>query len=111
MTIDSFRRAALAAAASLTMAAVPAAAETFNASIWFPDSHPLTRFGYLDWAKSLEAATGGRLTPKVFTGTALLSPAEHLNGVRKRGDVVRKCVHLFGERSEPRELAGRGVVR
>lgn len=91
MTIDSIRRAALAAAAALTMAAVPATAETFNASIWFPDSHPLTRFGYLDWAKSLEAATGGRLTPKVFTGTALLSPAEHLSGVR--AGVVQVAYH------------------
>lgn len=59
-----------------------ASAETFNASIWFPDSHPLTRFGYIDWAKDLSAATGGKLAPKVFAGTALLDPASHLSGIR-----------------------------
>lgn len=59
-----------------------ASADTFNASIWFPDSHPLTRFGYVDWANDLSAATGGKLAPKVFTGTALLDPASHLSGIR-----------------------------
>jgi TRAP-type C4-dicarboxylate transport system substrate-binding protein len=59
-----------------------ASAKDFNASIWFPDSHPLTNFGYLDWAKSVESASGGALKPKVFTGTVLLPPAAHLSGVR-----------------------------
>ena len=51
------------------------------ASIWFPDAHPLTKFGYLDWAQDVETASGGTLKPKVFTGTVLLPPAAHLSGV------------------------------
>lgn len=85
MTTFALHRAARALALAAALgAAVPAAAgaESFNASIWFPDGHPLTKFGYLDWAKDLAAASGGRLEPRVFTGTALLSPAEHLSGLR-----------------------------
>ncbi len=77
----SFRLVALAAALVMAGAAT-AAPQTFNASIWFPEGHPLTRFGYIDWAKALSEATAGRLAPKVFTGTALLDPASHLAGIR-----------------------------
>ncbi len=59
-----------------------ASAKDFNASIWFPDSHPLTKNGYIDWAKDVEKASGGALKPKVFVGTVLLPPAAHLSGVR-----------------------------
>ena len=51
-------------------------------SIWFPDTHPLTRYGYLDWSKQVEAASKGQLKIKVFTGTALLPPNAHLSGLR-----------------------------
>lgn len=54
----------------------------FNASVWFADTFPLTRVGYLDWSEKLYEATGGELRPKVFTGTALLPPAGHLTGIR-----------------------------
>ena len=85
MTFDKIRRGALAAAAVLalgTSASLPAHADTFNASIWFPESHPLTKFGYVEWAETLSGLTNGKLTPKVFAGTALLDPASHLSGVR-----------------------------
>ena len=59
-----------------------ALAQQFNASIWFPDTHPLTKYGYLDWAEDLTERSGGELEPRVFTGTALLDPASHLSGVR-----------------------------
>lgn len=73
----------LACAATVAFGGLsPAVAQTFNASIWFPDAHPLTKFGYIDWAKDLSASTDGRLAPKVFTGTALLDPASHLSGLR-----------------------------
>ncbi len=58
-----------------------AAADSLTASVWFPDSHPLTRAGYLELSKTLEEATGGDLTLHVYTGTALLPPAAHLSGL------------------------------
>ena len=64
------------------LTASTAFAENFNATIWFPDTHPLTKFGYIDWAKDLADRSGGELQAKVFTGTALLDPAAHLGGVR-----------------------------
>lgn len=70
-------------AAGLFSAAGPAAAQTeIIGSIWFPDSHPLTRHGYLDIVKPLEAASNGQLRLRVFTGTALLPPGAHLSGLR-----------------------------
>jgi TRAP-type C4-dicarboxylate transport system substrate-binding protein len=70
-------------AAGLLSAAGPAAAQTeIIGSIWFPDSHPLTRQGYLDLVKPLEAASNGQLRLRVFTGTALLPPGAHLSGLR-----------------------------
>jgi TRAP-type C4-dicarboxylate transport system substrate-binding protein len=72
----------VAAALAMAMAGSAAyAAREFNASIWFPDTHPLTK-GYLDWAKRLEAASKGELKAKVFTGTALLPPNAHLSGLK-----------------------------
>ena len=61
----------------------PAQAQTeIIGSIWFPDTHPLTKYGYLDWSKQVDAASKGQLKIKVFTGTALLPPNAHLSGLR-----------------------------
>ena len=49
---------ALAFAATSAMAA-----REFNGSIWFPDTHPLTK-AYLDWVKRLDAASKGELKAK-----------------------------------------------
>lgn len=81
MTRNYFRISASAAAIVLSCLG-GVSAQTFNASIWYPDSHPLTKFGYIDWAKDLSSATNGKLAPKVFTGTALLDPVSHLSGIR-----------------------------
>ncbi len=58
------------------------AATTLNASVWFPESHPLTRQGYMDWAKRVEEMSKGDLKINVFTGTALLPVNAHLSGLR-----------------------------
>lgn len=71
-----------AAVAVLALGSAAFAAKEFNASIWFPDTHPLTKHGYLEWAKALEAASKGELKAKVFTGTALLPPNAHLSGLK-----------------------------
>lgn len=64
-------------------AAAPASAQTeLIASIWFPDSHPLTKFGYLDLVEPLARASNNQLRLRVFTGTSLLPPGAHLSGLR-----------------------------
>lgn len=61
----------------------PATAQTeLIGSIWFPDSHPLTKFGYLDLVQPLARASNNQLRLRVFTGTALLPPGAHLSGLR-----------------------------
>jgi len=66
-------------------AAVPQmgqAATELNASIWFPDTHPLTKHGYLGWAPRVAEASNGDLKIKVFTDTTLLPVVAHLSGLR-----------------------------
>lgn len=71
---------ALCAAIGATSAAM--AETTLNASIWFPETQPLTRYGYQEWAKKVEKASGGDLKIKVFTDTTLLPVVAHLSGLR-----------------------------
>jgi len=66
-------------------AAVPQmgqAATELNASIWFPETQPLTKHGYIEWAKKVAEASNGDLKIKVFTDTTLLPVAAHLSGLR-----------------------------
>jgi len=74
--------AGIALAAGLSTGVSAFAATELTASVWFPDSHPLARFGYVEWAKKVDAASKGDLKIKVFTGTSLLSPNAHLSGLR-----------------------------
>lgn len=73
-------RLALCAAIGATSAAM--ADTTLNASIWFPETQPLTRYGYQEWAKKVEQRSGGELKIKVFTDTTLLPVVAHLSGLR-----------------------------
>ncbi|CAN1504022.1 DctP TRAP-type C4-dicarboxylate transport system, periplasmic component [Burkholderiaceae bacterium] len=73
---------ALAMAGCMSFATSSIATTELTASVWFPDSHPLAKFGYVEWAKKVEAASKGDIKIKVFTGTALLSPNTHLSGLR-----------------------------
>ena len=57
-------------------------ATELTASIWFPDTHPLTSHGYLRWAEQVSEASGGDLTIRVMVGEALLPAAAHLSGLR-----------------------------
>jgi len=74
--------AALLAAGLLWGGGNAAAQTEIIGSIWFPDSHPLTRFGYLDLVQPLARASDNQLRLRVFTGTALLPPGAHLSGLR-----------------------------
>jgi len=78
-------RTRLAALCLGLAAALPGAAPaqtSLNASVWFPDTHPLTKYGYVEWARKVEQASKGDLKINVFTGTALLPVNAHLSGLR-----------------------------
>ncbi|PHQ71428.1 MAG: C4-dicarboxylate ABC transporter substrate-binding protein [Sneathiella sp.] len=60
----------------------PAFAKDFNANIFFPDQHPLGKYGYVEWAETVEAMSNGELKATVFTGTVLLPPRSGMSGVR-----------------------------
>lgn len=53
-----------------------------NASIWFPESQPLTRYGYIEWAKKVAKESNGDIKINVFTDTTLLPVVAHLSGLR-----------------------------
>lgn len=74
--------ASVAVAGSFGMMASAHAVTELNASIWFPDSQPLTKVGYLEWAKNVAQASDGDLKIRVFTGTSLLPVGAHLSGLR-----------------------------
>lgn len=59
-----------------------ALANELTASVWAPPTHPVTKYGFLDWAEDLEQATDGSLTTRVYTGTAVLPAEAHLSGLR-----------------------------
>ena len=56
-------------------------AKQFTANIFFPDKHPLAKYGYVQWAKDLEQASEGTLKVKLYTGTVLLPPRAGMEGV------------------------------
>lgn len=74
--------AAVAAIVVMPFATAVAAETEFTASAWLPPSHPVTKYGYTDWMGKIERESGGALKPQLFTGSALLAPADHLSGVR-----------------------------
>lgn len=72
----------VAAIATAALSFTATAATELNASSWFPDSHPLAKVGYLDWAKKVEKASNGDIKIKVYTGHSLLPANAHLSGLR-----------------------------
>ena len=75
-------------------------------SIWFPDTHPLTKYGYLDWSQKVESESNGQLKIKVFTGPALLPPNAHLSGLR---DGIAQITYHAGTYT-PSELPEDNVI-
>lgn len=81
-------------------------AEEIIGSIWYPQSHPLDNFGYVEWAKKVEERSGGELKPKIFYGTALLPPKAHLSGLQ---DGIANLTHHAGTYT-PSELPEDNVI-
>ncbi|MFA5662878.1 C4-dicarboxylate TRAP transporter substrate-binding protein [Castellaniella sp.] len=82
MVTYKFWGALALSAATLCVGQSAVAATELNASIWFPETQPLTKYGYIEWAKKVDAASGGDLKIKVFTDTTLLPVIAHLSGLR-----------------------------
>jgi TRAP-type C4-dicarboxylate transport system substrate-binding protein len=66
----------------LGAATLPAAATEITASIWFPDTYPLVKYGYTALADTLKEKSNGELTMKVYTGDSVLPAGAHLSGLR-----------------------------
>lgn len=93
-------------AAGLAFSQPATAAEAFNASIWYPQTHPLDHYGYELWAKKVVERSNGELTPNVFYGTALLPPKAHLSGLQ---DGIAQLTHHAGTYT-PSELPEDNVI-
>ena len=72
----------IAALSGSIFSVVAVGATEFNANTFFPATHPLGKFGYVDWAESLKASSNGELQPKVFTGTVLLPARAGMSGLQ-----------------------------
>ena len=84
---------AVAIGAVLALVQPAKAAEEFIASIWYPQSHPLDRYGYEAWAKKVEEQSNGELVPNVYYGEALLPAKAHLSGLQ---DGIAQITHHAG---------------
>lgn len=73
---------AVALCAAMGVGSAASAKTQLNASIWFPESQPLTRYGYMEWAKKVDKASNGDIKINVFTDTTLLPVVAHLSGLR-----------------------------
>ena len=81
MQINKFWTA-VAVCAAMGFGSAASAKTQLNASIWFPESQPLTRYGYMEWAKKVDKASNGEIKINVFTDTTLLPVVAHLSGLR-----------------------------
>ncbi|MEM6678278.1 MAG: C4-dicarboxylate TRAP transporter substrate-binding protein [Pseudomonadota bacterium] len=98
---------ATAAMAAALLAGGTAAAQTsFIGSIWYPQTHPLDRFGYEIWAEKVKERSNGELEPNIFYGTALLPPQAHLSGLQ---DGIAQLTHHAGTYT-PAELPEDSVI-
>jgi len=57
-------------------------AKTFIASSFYDRTHPLTKYGYAEWAENLKIASNGELEAQVFSDGVLLAPRANLQGIR-----------------------------
>jgi TRAP-type C4-dicarboxylate transport system substrate-binding protein len=81
--IDKKTFVTMAAALVVAGSALSAHAETsFIANSFYDAEHPLSKFGYVEWAKTVKEISGGDLNPQVYTGSVLLAPRASLQGAR-----------------------------
>ncbi len=78
-------RTAVAALAGVVLVATTAAGSaqtSFVATAFYDQQHPLSYYGYVEWAEMVRELSGGELQPEFFAGTTLLAPRAALQGVR-----------------------------
>lgn len=98
--------AAAMLAAGFATATPALAATEFIGTIWYPQTHPLDKYGYEYWAKKVLERSKGDLKPKIFYGTALLPPQAHLSGLK---DGIAQLSHHAGTYT-PKELPEDNVI-
>ena len=78
------RKSALIAAVALGAGAIPAFSQEVSLKFahWVPATHPLHTGGWVPWAKSLEAASGGTIKVQFFPAGQLDKPADHYDMAR-----------------------------
>lgn len=80
------------AALALPVYATSAQASTsFIANSFYDQQHPFSRYGYIEWAETVEELSNGDLQPEVYTGTVLLAPRANLQGIQD--NVVQVAHH------------------
>lgn len=70
------------AAAGFLWAGAAHADVEFIANSFYSAEAPFSKYGYTQWAKTVEEMSDGELKPEVYTGTVLLAPRAALQGVR-----------------------------
>ncbi|MGM0702443.1 MAG: C4-dicarboxylate TRAP transporter substrate-binding protein [Pseudomonadota bacterium] len=81
------------AVAALALPALTASAQastSFIANSFYDQQHPHSRYGYIEWAETVESLSGGELQPEVYTGTVLLAPRASLQGIQ---DNIAQVAH------------------
>ena len=58
------------------------ASTSFIANSFYDQQHPFSRYGYIEWAETVEQLSDGELKPEVYTGTVLLAPRASLQGIQ-----------------------------
>lgn len=83
--------AALATLATPFLSGPAGAATTFLANSFYDQEHPLSKYGYVEWANTVKELSHGDLQPQVYTGTVLLAPRASLQGIRD--NIVQVASH------------------
>lgn len=90
---------------SLTCAAA-AKANEYMANTYMPDTHPLGKLGYIDFAEDIANASNGEMTFNVFTGGVLVPPRASLSAI---GDNIAQIGYFAGTYT-PSELPVANLV-
>lgn len=91
---------------ALALSTPALSAEEFIGSIWYPQSHPLDKYGYEEWAKKVIKESNGELKPNIYYGTALLPAKAHLSGLQ---DGIAQLTHHAGTYT-PKDLPEDNVI-
>ncbi|WP_137391581.1 C4-dicarboxylate TRAP transporter substrate-binding protein [Rhodoligotrophos defluvii] len=84
----------------------PVLSEEYTANTYMPDTQPLGKFGYIDFAKDIAKVSNGEITFKVFLGGVLVPPRASLSAI---GDNIAQLGYFAGTYT-PKELPVANLV-